>query len=57
MVREDIKKRLSFGQCPKGGGGSTGIQKFCGSFSFPYFDQLLDIEWGEEGGLTIFQKF
>ena len=34
-IREAIKKRLSFGHCPKGGGGSTGIQKFGGSFVFP----------------------
>ena len=51
------KKRLSFGQCPKGGGGATGIQKFWGTFFSPYFDQLLDIKWGEGGGLTMFQKF
>ena len=36
------KKRLSFGHCPKGGGGSTGNQKFGGSFVFPYLDPLLD---------------
>ena len=57
-VREAIKKkRLSFGHCPKGGGGSTGIQKFWGSFAFPYFDHLWDIKWGEMGGLTMLQKF
>ena len=50
------KKKASFFRAmSKGGGGSTGIQKFWGSFSFPYFDQLLDIKWG--GGLTMFQKF
>ena len=41
------KKHLSFGHCPNGGRGSTGIQKFRGSFVFPYFDPLLDIKWGE----------
>ena len=33
------------------GKGSTGIQKFLGSFVFPYFDPLLDIKFGEEQGV------
>ena len=38
IIREAIrKKRLSFGHCPKKGGGSTGIQKFGDSFVFPSF--------------------
>ena len=36
-----------------GGGGSTEIQKFLGSFAFPYLDNL-DIKGGD---VTIFQKF
>ena len=52
LLREAIrKKHLSFGHCPKGGGDSTGIQKFWGSFVFPYFDPLLDIKWGRGGGV------
>ena len=34
------------------GTGSTRIQKFLGSFVFPYFDHLLDIKWGRGGGVS-----
>ena len=36
----------------KRGEGSTGIQKFGGIYVFLYFDPLLGIKWGGDGGFA-----
>jgi hypothetical protein len=59
QIREAIKKRLSFGHCPKRGGG--GVQPESKSFEVVLFSPILNFFWtingGKEGGLTRFQKF
>ena len=49
-LREDIQTNVFLLDNVQRRGGSTGIQKCWGSFASPYFDHLLDIQWGEGGG-------
>ena len=57
FLRKPYKRRLSFGHCPKWGGGLNRNPKVLRYFCFPFFDLLLDIKWGEGGGGSMFQKF
>ena len=45
------KKSTFLSDIVQKGGGSTGIQKFWGSFVFPYFDPILDNTLGERRGV------
>ena len=58
LVREDIKKRLSFGQCPKGEGGFNQNPKVLRLILiFPILTIFWTLNGGNGGGLTMFQKF